>query len=466
MIPQGGSLHFIGICGTAMASVAAALKTRGYRITGSDTGVYPPMSDFLRERGIEITSPFSESNLSHAPDLIVVGNAISRGNPEVERALQERRRLVSLPDLVNQTVLQRSRNLVVSGTHGKTTTSSLLTWILVSAGLDPSFLIGGIAENLGEGARFTEGPFTVVEGDEYDSAFFDKRSKFIHYAPEVAIFNNLEFDHADIFDSLAQIQRSFLHFARLTPRNGRLLVNGDDPNLEEIRRFPHAPVTTFGFGEQCDARIEALGSDETGVRFRLDAQEYQSPLFGAFNLRNAAAAICAARHVGVAPAAIQTALSSFQGIKRRMTIRGEKNGIMVIDDFAHHPTAIAETLRALRSRFSDRRLLAVFEPRSNTTRRKRFQQELADALSLADAAFIGQVARIDQLPEDDRLNIRQLSADTGRTGRPAEAHACTDQLVARLREFSEPGDVIAIMSNGGFDGIHQKLLDALETKPG
>lgn len=462
MVPPGSSLHFIGICGTAMASVAAALKSLGYQVSGSDTGVYPPMSDFLRERQIDISSPFSESNLAHHPDLIVVGNAISRGNPEVEYALEHRLNYVSLPDLVHQTVLRRTRNLVVTGTHGKTTTSSLLTWILVHDGLDPNFLIGGIAENLGQGARFTDSPFSVIEGDEYDSAFFDKRSKFIHYAPEVAIFNNLEFDHADIFDSLGQIQRSFQHFARLTPRNGMLLVNGDDPNLETIRQFPHAPVTTFGFGAECDARIEALDSDETGVRFSVAGHEYRSPLFGIFNMRNAAAAICAARHIGVTPQSIQSALNTFQGIKRRMTVRGEAGGITVIDDFAHHPTAIAETLRALRERFRDRRLIAVFEPRSNTTRRKRFQTELADALALADAAFVGQVARIDQLPEEDRLDIQRLSADTGKHGRPAEAVDCTETLVRRIRDFSEPGDVVAIMSNGGFDGIHEKLIEALE----
>lgn len=466
MIQPNDSLHFVGIAGTAMASVAAALKAQGRRVTGSDQGVYPPMSDFLEARDIEVATPYAASNLDGAPDHIVIGNAVSRGNPEVERALAERMSVVSLPELVYQTVLRRTRNLVVTGTHGKTTTASLLTWILESSGRKPSFLIGGIAENLGEGARFTDGEFTVVEGDEYDSAFFDKRSKFIHYAPEIAIFNNLEFDHADIFDSLDAVKKTFLHFVRLIPNNGLALINGDEPNLGEVAAFPHCPKRTFGFSANCNATIsieEPAGSE--GARFRLSDTTFTSPLYGEFNVRNACAAILAARTVGVSDAEIQEALSSFRGIKRRMTIRGEVRGVTVIDDFAHHPTAIRETLVALKSRFPGRRIIAAFEPRSNTTRRRRFQSELAESLSVAHAAFIANVARIDQIPPNERLDIHQLSKDIQSTGAIAEAIDDTDLIAQKIIELAKEGDIVTVLSNGGFGGIHQKLLEGLARNP-
>jgi len=462
MIQPNDSLHFVGIGGTAMAAVAAALKAQGRRVTGSDQGVYPPMSDFLKARDIEVSTPYAASHLDGAPDHIVIGNAISRGNPEVERALAERMSFVSLPELVYQTVLRRTRNLVVTGTHGKTTTASLLTWILESSGRKPSFLIGGIAENLGEGARFTDGEFTVVEGDEYDSAFFDKRSKFIHYAPEIAIFNNLEFDHADIFDSLDAVKKTFLHFVRLVPNNGLAIINGDEPNLQQVTEFPHCPKRTFGFSESCDATISIEKPDGLeGAKFRLGDTVFSSPLYGDFNVRNASAAILAARTIGVSDAEIQEALSSFRGIKRRMTIRGEVRGVTVIDDFAHHPTAIRETLVTLKSRFPGRKIIAAFEPRSNTTRRRRFQSELAEALSEAHVAFIGNVARIDQIPEGERLDIYQLSQDIQSTGALAEAIDDTDLIVQKITGLAQEGDVIAVLSNGGFDGIHEKLIEGL-----
>ena len=444
-----------------MASVAAALKERGFAITGSDQGIYPPMSTFLEERGIE-ARPFDEANLAHKPDLVVIGNAISRGNPEAEYALEHKLAYCALPELLKHQFLRGKRSLVVCGTHGKTTTASLLAWLLEHNGLNPSFLIGGIPNNLGQGARFTDSEWCVLEGDEYDTAFFDKRSKFVHYLPEAVVINNLEFDHADIFGSLAEIQTSFQRLINIIPRNGLLLANGDEPNLLPLTGVGHCPVRHFGLGNDCDAQADQLLFSESGSTFRLGSAQFRIPMIGELNVRNALAALLMARYAGLSDEQIQAGFDTFEGIRRRMEIRGEVKGVTVIDDFAHHPTAIRETLKALGRRFPERRVWAIFEPRSNTTRRNHFQIELAEALRLAKRVVVAEVARLEQVPPEERLNPAQLMADIRAAGVETDYLPTADEIVAHVVPQAQPGDILCVLSNGGFDNIHQKLIDALE----
>ena len=455
-------LHFIGICGTAMGAVAAALRAQGYMVTGSDQAVYPPMSTFLEERGIALSSGYSAENLPAEADLIVVGNAISRGNPELEAVLNRRLRYISLPEALKQFFLSGRRNTVVSGTHGKTTTTSLLTWILQHAGLAPAYLIGGIARNLGQGCALHPSTHVVLEGDEYDTAFFDKRSKFLHYLPEVVLINNLEFDHADIFNSLEEIQTSFRRLVQLVPENGAVFVNADEPNALAVTTAARAPVYTVGFSETATHRIlnPRYGS---GARFSFMNLELDLQIPGEFNVRNAAMAAAAARFHGVAPESIRSALASFEGVARRQEVRGTVNGITVLDDFGHHPTALGLTLEALRHQYPGRRVWAVFEPRSNTTRRAVFQQALPEALGKADAVILSKVARLEQLPENDRLDPQRVVNDIAALGKPAYYESGVSEIVSRLQQEARPGDLIAVFSNGGFDNIHERLLEALGT---
>ena len=443
-----------------MASVAAALKERGYTITGSDQGIYPPMSTFLEERDIE-ASPYSESNLTHKPDLVVIGNAISRGNLEAELTLEQKLPYCSLPELLKHHFLRGKRSLVISGTHGKTTTASLLAWILEHNGLNPSFLIGGIPNNLGQGARFTESDWFVLEGDEYDTAFFDKRSKFVHYLPEAVVINNLEFDHADIFSSLIEIQTAFQRLINIIPRNGLLLANGDESNLKPLININHCPVRRFGLSNACEEQADNLLYDENGSRFRIGKSEFRIPMIGELNVRNALAALLMARYTGLSDSQIQAGFDSFKGIRRRMEIRGEVKGITVIDDFAHHPTAIRETLKALDRRFPNRRIWAIFEPRSNTTRRNHFQTELAAALSLAKYVIVAEVARLDQVPPEERLNPEQLMEDIRSKGVEAYYLPTANDIISHIIPETQYGDILCVLSNGGFDNIHQKLIDEL-----
>ena len=443
-----------------MASVAAALKERGIAVSGSDEGIYPPMSTFLAERGIEAKS-FDEANLFHKPDLVVIGNAISRGNPEAEFALEQKLTYCSLPELLKQRFLRGKRNLVVTGTHGKTTTASLLAWLLEHNGLSPGFLIGGIPNNFGQGARFTNSDWFVIEGDEYDTAFFDKRSKFVHYLPEAVVINNLEFDHADIFGNLDEIKTSFQRLINIIPRNGLLLANGDDTNLGPLLDIDHCPIRRFGLGGNCDEQTSDLTYSENGSEFRFDETTFRIPLIGELNIRNALAALLLARHAGLSNGQIQSALDTFKGIRRRMEIRGEENGITVIDDFAHHPTAIRETLKAIDQRYPGRRVWAIFEPRSNTTRRNHFQIELAEALRLANRVVLAKVAKASQIPAEERLDPVRLMEDIRATGTKAETLPTTDKIIDYVVDQTEEGDILCILSNGGFGNIHQKLLNAL-----
>src|SRR5213596_2163997 len=396
--------HFIGICGTAMGSVAAALQERGFRISGSDESVYPPMSIFLEERGIKLHQGYRKENLPADADIVVIGNAMKRGNPEVEAVLNRKLFYLSLPEVLKNYFLRGKHNLVVTGTHGKTTTTSLLTWIMEKGGRKPGYLIGGIPKNLGQGARLNESKYFVIEGDEYDSAFFDKRSKFIHYLPELVIVNNVEFDHADIFKNLDEIKLSFRRLLNIVPQNGMVLLNGDDPNCVEVAKDCLAQMVEVGFSKNCAQRIREVASSSEGSSFKLGEETFEIPLIGEFNVRNAAMAATAARFYNVPKAKVDNAFKRFSGIARRQEVRGEARGVKVIDDFGHHPTAIAHTMQALRHRYPGHRIWAVFEPRSNTTRRAVFQQRLSDALKAADGVFISQVAKLEQIPENERLN--------------------------------------------------------------
>jgi UDP-N-acetylmuramate: L-alanyl-gamma-D-glutamyl-meso-diaminopimelate ligase len=455
------SFHFLGICGTAMGSVAAALSERGFTVTGSDDNIYPPMSTFLAQRGIALNEGYRAENIPADADVVVIGNAIIRGNPEVEAVLNRRLYYLALPEVLKQFFLRGRSNLVVAGTHGKTTTTALLAWIMKSAGLEPSYMIGGIPRNLGQGACFNDSKYFVIEGDEYDTAFFDKRSKFIHYLPELLIVNNIEFDHADIFPDLEAIKLSFRQLINIVPQNGMLLLNGDDPNCIEVAQKCLAPIVEVGFSENCARRIRDVSYSSEGSQFTLEEERFALPLIGEFNVRNAAMAVSAAEFYQVPLEKIRSALSSFQGIARRQEVRGEVRGIKVIDDFGHHPTAISQTLMALRHRYPGHRIWAIFEPRSNTTRRAIFQQQLPDALGLADGVFLSEVARLDQIPAEERLHPEAVIEAIAAAGKPAFYEKNADAILRRLVPLLRENDIVAVFSNGGFDGIHAKLLAQL-----
>ena len=445
-----------------MGAVAAALQERGFKVTGSDESVYPPMSTFLEERGIKLHQGYDKKNIPSDADVVVIGNAMKRGNAEVEAVLNRKLFYLSLPEVLKNHFLRAKHNLVVTGTHGKTTTTALLTWIMEKSGKKPGYLIGGIPKNFGQGARLNDSKYFVIEGDEYDTAFFDKRSKFIHYLPELVIVNNIEFDHADIFRDIDEIKLSFKRLLNIVPENGMVLINGDDHNCVEIARDCRAQMVEIGFSKNCAQRIRDVGYSTDGSRFKLGDDVFEIPLVGEFNVRNAAMAVSAARFYDVPKAKIDNALKSFQGIARRQEIRGEARGVKVIDDFGHHPTAIAQTLAGLRHRFPGHRLWAVFEPRSNTTRRAVFQNELPDAFKLADGVFISQVARLEQIPEKQRLHPEAVVEEIGKDGRPAFYEKNADAIVDRIVPVLKKEDVVVVFSNGSFDNIHEKLLNRLK----
>ncbi len=455
------SVHFVGICGTAMASAAAAMQEKGVKVTGSDQNVYPPMSTFLASRNINVISGYAEQNLSHKPDLVVIGNAISRGNPEAEYVLDHKLPYCSLPELLKQFFIRGKRSIVVTGTHGKTTTTSLLTWVFESNGLNPSYLIGGIPTNLGQGARFTDTEWFIIEGDEYDTAFFDKRSKFIHYLPEVAIINNLEFDHADIFENLDAIKTSFKHFIKLIPRNGMLIANGDDTNLRPLLNVTHCPIKRFGLGEGNAVQAFNIRYGPTATSFEIPSFKFHTNFVGELNVRNALAVIACAKHCGLKNQQIQEAFNTFKGIKRRMEVRGIAGGITVLDDFGHHPTAIRETLRALRIKYPTSKVWAIFEPRTNTTRRNIFQNELVSAFADANGVVVSQVARLELLDPSVRLDPARLMEDLKKEGKDTAYLPDADSIVAHMGKAAQGGDVICVFSNGGFGDIHVKLLERL-----
>ncbi len=463
---QAKHIHFIGICGTAMASLAGMLQQRGYRVTGSDAAAYPPMSDFLRGLGIPVAQPFAAANLEPRPDLVVIGNAMSRGNVELEYVLDQRIPFCSLPQLLHDEFLRGKEVLVVAGTHGKTTTTSMLAWIFHSAGLQPSFLIGGIAENFGSSFQLGQGKYFILEGDEYDTAFFDKGPKFLHYFPDAIIMTSVEFDHADIYKDLDAVETAFKRLVNLIPRRGRIVAfdggNEGSPSLERCLAKAFCPVERYGTSQRANWKVADLRLDpgRTSWTVLRDGQSWgdlEFALAGEYNVWNATAATALAASCGVSQSAIAAALKTFKSVKRRLEVRAEVNGIVIIDDFAHHPTAIAGTLKALRARYSGARLWAILEPRSNTLRRRVLQSDLARSLALADEVVVAGVFRSEAVPENERLELPALAAEIEHTGRRARLLDDADAIVATIAPELRSGDVVAILSNGGFGGIYEKL---------
>ena len=455
-------LHFLGIAGTGMGTVAAMFREIGLQVTGSDQAVYPPMSDFLRERGIVFHEGYAEKNLSPKPDLAIVGNALSRGNPELEAVLTHRIPFVSLPELLRGWFLYRSRNLVVTGTHGKTTTSTMLAFLLEKGGLQPSWFIGGVPVDLPGGCHHGKGPFWVLEGDEYDTSFADKRSKFLHYLPELVILNNVEFDHADIYPDIAAIQKSFRQLLQTVPKNGLALINADDPKAIEVAKDAPCEILEVGEGPQAAARYQILKQDPAGSDFSLHGQKFHLKLAGKHNVHNASMAISAAHTIGLSLSQIAEILPLFQGVRRRLEVRAEAKGITLVDDFGHHPSALRESIAALRHRYPGRRLWALFEPRSNTTRRGIFQNELAQSLSAADGLYITEVARKDQLDPQTCLNPQKIAEDIRRAGREAYFLPGPDEILKDLMPRLKSGDVVAVFTNGSFGGLVGKLAESLK----
>lgn len=460
-MPDLTRFHFTGICGTAMGAVAAAMKQRGFTVTGSDANVYPPMSDFLRNQGITISEGYDETHIPADTDVVVIGNAISRGNPEAEAALDRKLLYHSLPEILKEHFLRGKRNFVVAGTHGKTTTSSMLAWIFKHAGRDPGFMIGGLPTNLGCGAHFTDSDINVLEGDEYDTAFFDKRSKFLHYLPECVIVNNVEFDHADIYNHIDEIKLTFRRLLNVVPRKGCAFVNGDEQNCLDVADKAPCPVTTVGFGEANTLRIEDVRYETDRSSFTLGGIAYATRMTGEFNVRNAAMAVAAATFAGLTAEEIRAGLETFGGVARRQELKGEVNGIKIIDDFAHHPTAIRLAVQSMRQRYPDSRLWVLFEPRSNTTRRAIFQTELAESLAAADFAIVAAATDLHKFPVNDRLDTDKLATDIARFGGTGWYMPVFDDIITKVAENARPGDIVAVLTNGGFGGIHEKLLTAL-----
>jgi UDP-N-acetylmuramate: L-alanyl-gamma-D-glutamyl-meso-diaminopimelate ligase len=469
--------HLIGIGGTAMASLAGLLKAAGHEVTGSDEGVYPPMSYQLRDLGIPYREGYSPDSLEPAPDVVVVGNAISRGNPELEAVLERKLRYTSAAAVVKEEFIRGRHSLAVAGTHGKTTTASLLAWLLETAGFDPGFLIGGIVENFGTSFRLTDSQYFVIEADEYDTAYFDKGPKMWHYLPDTAIVNNIEFDHADIYRDEEAYRWAFSRFINLIPRNGTLVAGWDSPIVRELATKSFAPVESFGYAAEDDegsaerprwtATDVVYGANATRFVVTHDGErwgEAESPLAGAFNVRNALAAIAAAHAVGAEPPRLLEGLRTFRSVRRRMELRGEVGGIAVVDDFAHHPTAVRETIQAARQRFEGRRIVAIFEPRSYTAQRREFQLDYETALARADEVIIAGLFHPERYTKNTAMDPHELVASWQARGLPAQYEPDPDAIVAYLAGSMRRGDVLLVMSNGGFGGIHEKLLAALESR--
>ena len=459
-------VHLMAVCGTAMGALACMLKDLGYEVTGSDHKVYPPMSDFLTGRGIRIEDGFRPENLAHRPDLVVVGNAVTRINPEAVELDRLGLPFCSMPQAINRFVVAGRQTLMVAGTHGKTTTSALLAWILQAAGCDPSFVIGGLLKNFQSNYRLGNGGSIVIEGDEYDTAFFDKGPKFLHYRPVATVLTNIEFDHADIYRDLDHVKSAFRRLAAGLPPGSLLVACDADPHIPEVIAGAALTVQRYGRSAGSHWCLGSIRVDppwttfdvlKAGSRFA----RFRTRLIGTHNLLNALAAIAVADHLGISAAALAGALETFEGIRRRQEIRGEKRGIVVMDDFAHHPTAVRETIAAVKAAFPDRRLIAVFEPRTNSSMRKVFQPVYPASFEGADMICIRQPPRLDKVPEAERFSSEDLVRELNRRGKAADFFPDTDRIIGHLVQTAAPGDVILIMSNGGFDNIHERLLKSL-----
>ena len=465
-------IHLLGIAGAAMAPVAGMLKERGFHVTGSDVGVYPPASTLLDALGIRWNEGFHEDNLKPAPDLAVIGNVIARGNPELEFILDDKIPYCSMPQLLEDYFIAGHTSIVVAGTHGKTTTTAMLAWIFHVAARRPNFLVGGVVPNfndrsygLGGGEEF------IIEGDEYETAFFDRGPKFLHYHPDELILTSLEYDHADIYPDLASVALQFRRLVNLVPRRGRILIWGESPELRETVAEAFCLVETFGFTPDCDWCAGDILWRDNATEFRVvyrgnEVSRIRMPLAGRHNVLDALAAVALAYGRGVECEAIEGALATFQSVRRRMEIKGEAGGVLVVEDFAHHPTAIRMTLEATRTRWPGRKIWAAIEPRSNTMRRKIFQDVLPDALAVADAVVIGPVSRAQLLEEVDRLSPSGIADSLRKRGCPAKAFDSSVEIAEYLADNAKPGDLVMVMSNGSFDGLCMKLLDKLKSLSG
>jgi UDP-N-acetylmuramate: L-alanyl-gamma-D-glutamyl-meso-diaminopimelate ligase len=461
-------IHLIGICGTAMASLAGMLRARGHRVTGSDAAAYPPMSTFLESLGIPVAQPFAEKNLDPRPDLVVVGNALSRGNVELERVLDERVPFCSLPQILHDEFLVGKEVLVVAGTHGKTTTTSMLAWIFETAGLQPSFLIGGIAENFGSSFGLASGKHFILEGDEYDTAFFDKGPKFMHYFPDAIILTSVEFDHADIYKDLDAVETAFKRLVNLVPRRGRIVAFDTGESIERCLHKAFCPVHRYGSKTLNGFKIVGLEFEPDRTHwFVLDHgevfAEFEMQMAGEYNVWNATAAAVLASFHGIPIRKIREAIATFRSVKRRLEVKAEVNGITIIDDFAHHPTAIEQTIRALRARYQGRRLWVVLEPRSNTMRRNVLQDALAASLAQADEVILAAIFKSEAIPEAERLDMNRVVSAIQTRGKRVRIFPDADAIVSALAPDLRSGDVVAILSNGGFGGIYEKLPERLRS---
>lgn len=461
-------IHFVGIGGTGMGALAGLCHQAGYKITGTDGPIYPPMSDYLASLGVTPFVGYDPQHLSIPPDLVVIGNVIRKDNPEAQAAIQQGLKYLSMSDAIAELFLKDRHSIVITGTHGKTTMSSIMAWLLEHAGRNPSFMIGGIPLNFGSGAKLGKGAEFVLEGDEYDTAFFDKTPKFLHYQAKSAILGAVEFDHADIYKNLDAVMAEFGKFVQAMPKEGVLVAYADHPNTRKLLQNAPCRVVTFGIALDADYQLDALTVDAEGSHFNIirndTAYHFDSPLYGEHNTLNAIATIALARELGVPWEALQEGLRTFQGVRRRMEVVGTVKDVTVVDDFAHHPTAVRETIKALKCKFPGRRIVVAFEPRSNTTRRKIFQKEFVKAFKGADRVVIAPVARANELPPDDRLDPEALSKSLMNAGIESYAVTTMDYLLEYLVRGAEVDNVIVLMSNGDFGGLHQKLLQKLERK--
>lgn len=459
-------IHLIAICGTGMGALACMLKDLGYDVTGSDQHVYPPMSDFLRSKGISLFEGYTGDNLNVSPDLVVVGNAVSKDNPEVQAMQASGLPFCSMPQAINQFAAAGKKQIVVTGTHGKTTTSSFLAWMLHCAGLNPSFLIGGIVSNFGSNYRIGQGDYIVLEGDEYDTAYFDKGAKFLHYSPQIAVVTSVEFDHADIFTDLEHIKQTFGRFVSGLYPQSLLLAFDRDPNIQELLSQAKCRVHHYGHRPESPWRLGVVDIAPPWTRFEVFHRgdlwaHFRTRMIGEHNLCNLLAGIAAGVEAGIGQKALSKALETFKGIRRRQEIRGVKGDITVIDDFAHHPTAVSETVKAVKSFYSDHRLIAVFEPRTNSSMRNVFQSIYTESFDAADMVCIRRPPLLEKIPEGQRFSSEQLVDDLKQKGKAAFYFPDTDGIIEFLVAEARPRDVILIMSNGGFDNIHSRLLESL-----
>ncbi len=459
-------IHLIAVCGSAMGAMACMLKDMGFKITGSDHAVYPPMSDFLLSKGIEIADGFHKKNMAHDPDLVIVGNAVTKENPEAKEMFRKGLHFCSMPQAVNHFFAKDKKTFLLTGTHGKTTISSVLAWIFHKAGLDPSFMIGGILKDFNSNYRLGKGDVIVIEGDEYDTAFFDKGPKFLHYPPEMAVLTSIEFDHADIFRDLDHVKDAFHAFISGISRDSTLFAYDNDENISELICDAPCRVARYGRNPNSPWQLDQVAVRPPWMTFSVlksgkPFAEFRTRMVGEHNLLNILSAIAIADGVGISTGAIAGAMETFQGIRRRQDVRGQKRGITVMDDFAHHPTAVRETVRAVKPFYPDGCLIAVFEPRTNSSMRKVFQEVYPHSFDAADMVCIRKPSRLDKVPEAERFSSEKLVADLEKLGKDAHHFPDTESVMEFLVETASPGDVVLIMSNGGFDNIHERLLEKL-----